>query len=236
MCADNPGADRYRLYQDQKVFLVPTAAALTGMEDAVQRMARLVRKLAGGASIGPAAEEGYVPRGIRINQFVAQTGAERAIDMLLAKMSGSAFTTEVPVISMSRAKVAPRIADLKGKLLALATTMGVIPPGNPDRFKVYHNDHWTKYPIAGLNSMTEGRWDIIHGGYNTVWAVQNPNYSVPLDACRRLEKEQVLGQLYPFFYMTSGAMGIIPVMQEIGRGMARDMLAEGVDATILVSA
>ena len=92
-----------------------------------------------------------------------------------------------------------------------------------------------KYSIDKLDSMTDAKWDIIHGGYNITFMAGNPNYGVPLDVCRALEREGVFASLYPCFYGTTGVGGWITAMRAIGREMAQDMKTEGVDAVLLVS-
>ena len=50
-----------------------------------------------------------------------------------------------------------------------------------------------------MKSMKEAGWDVLHGGYGTTFMLNNPNYGVPLDAARELEKEGAFGRLYPYF-------------------------------------
>ncbi len=107
--------------------------------------------------------------------------------------------------------------------------------GNPDRFKVLKNDKWNKYSIGKLNSMTDIEWDVVHGGYDTTFMQGNPNYGVPLDACREQEREGAFAKLYPYFYGTTGVGANIVAMETVGREMVKDMKAEGVDAVLLVS-
>src|SRR3989304_7575298 len=59
MFNENPGGEGYRQYKDKGVFILPTAAETSGMEDALSKMARFVSKLAAGSPIGAAGEEGY---------------------------------------------------------------------------------------------------------------------------------------------------------------------------------
>jgi glycine reductase len=65
--------------------------------------------------------------------------------------------------------------------------------------------------------------------------LENPNFGVPLDACRELEREGAFARLYPYFYATSGGGGTISDMRAIGEEMARDMKAEDLDGILLVS-
>jgi glycine reductase len=83
--------------------------------------------------------------------------------------------------------------------------------------------------------MQDTQWEVIHGGINTEFIRGNANYGVPLDVCREFETKGVLGRLYPFFYATSGARGLVSVMNGMGREIAVDMKAEGIDAVLMVS-
>ena len=231
----NPAIEGFKQYKDRRVFALPTSESARGMEDALSRMAKFILKLASGSTIGSASEEDYIPRGFRVTEFVSKSGAERMVDMLLAKLAGHSFETEIPIESLEKIPVPPRIADLTKANIALANSTGANPVGNPDRFTVGKNSRWGKYPIGKLNSMKDAQWDFIHSGYNTVFMHENPNYGVPLDVCREMEREGVYAKLYPYFYSTSGGGGTIKDMQNIGSEMARDMKAEGIDGVILVS-
>ena len=89
--------------------------------------------------------------------------------------------------------------------------------------------------------MKEGKWDVVHGGYDTVYMSTDPNYGVPLDMVRQfeafkdLEKQDKFARLYPYFYSSTGAGGATSVMQCIGKEIAQDMKSEGIDGVILVS-
>lgn len=232
---ENPGVDTYRKYKDRGVFTFPTTEVVSGMEGVLSRMAKFIGKLTAGSPIGPPAHEGYLARGFRVDEFVSRTGAERAVAMLLDKLTGGSFTTEIPVESLEVVPPPPRLADLRGACLAIATTSGVHAPGNPDGFRGYQNTKWAKYRIENLNSMLDANWEVIHGGYNTEFMKKNPNYGVPLDVCRDLEREGVFRRLYPYFYITPGARGLISVMHTIGREELHNMKADGVDAVLLVA-
>ncbi|MBI4320512.1 MAG: glycine/betaine/sarcosine/D-proline family reductase selenoprotein B [Chloroflexi bacterium] len=235
MHPENPGVDAYRQYRNSAVYALPTAGDASGMEDALSRMARLVTKLAIGSAVGSASEEGYIPRGFRLVRFGSKSGAKRAVDMLLSKAAGGVFETEIPVDRVETIPVPPKIESLRGARLALVSTAGVVPLGNPDGFKANRNTHWRKYSIDGLDSMRDGRWQVMHGGYNTQFMEENPNYGVPLDACRRLEREGAFAKLYPSYYGTTGVGATFSDMQFIGMEMVRDLKTEGIDAVVLVS-
>ncbi len=235
MHTENPAVEGYRQYKDRRVFAIPTAGSAQGMEAALSGMAQFILKLAAGSAVGSASEEGYIPRGFRVSKFVTKSGAERAIDMLLDKVACCPFVTEIPIESLEAIPVPPRIANLSDIHLALASSCGITPPDNPARFVVGKNSRWGKFSIEKLDSMKDTRWDIIHSGYNIAFMRDNANFGVPLDVCRDMEREGIFAKLYPFFYGTSGGGGTISAMQNIGKEMAHDIKAEGLDAVLLVS-
>jgi glycine reductase len=163
---ENPGVGFYREYRNEKVYLVPTGASVAGMGRALSAMAAFACRLAAGSAIGPADREGYLPRGIRRLERGGRSGVERAIDMLLAKAAGHSFATEVPMEVWDKVAPAAPLKDAAGAKLALVSTSGVVPWGNPDRFKTYRNTHWRKYSFAELKSLEPGKWEAVHGGYN----------------------------------------------------------------------
>ena len=198
-------------------------------------MAQFVSKLASSAALGSAIQEGYIPRGFRLIETVEKTTAERTVAILLDKIADRPYATEIPIESLESIPIAPPVTNLKELCLAIVTNSGVTATGNPDGFKLHRNDIWKKYSIGNLNSMTETKWDVRHGGYNYMYMLENPNYGVPLDACRQLEKEGVFAKLYPYFYTTPGCNGLISVMTRLGQEMVADMKANKVDIVLLVS-
>ena len=235
MYKENPGVEGYKQYKNLKVFLLPTSDAIKDMDNALSKMAQFVSKLASGASIGSPSEAGYMPHGIRIDMDAEKTGADRAIDMLVAKIAGLPFETEIPYEVFEEVPIPPAIADIKEACIALASTSGVTTAENPYGFKMARNTKFEKYDIGNMNSMKEASWDVWHAGYGATFMIVNPNYGVPLDASRELEREGEFAKLYPYFYGTTGVEGTISDMEAMGRSMVADMRAEGVDAVLLVS-
>ncbi len=237
MHLENPAVETYRDHHNQKLFLLPTTETAAGMTEALSSMARFVCRLATGEEIGPAAQEGYLPRGIRRLEKTDRPGVERAIDMLLKKVRNEPFATEVPMEVWDQAVPAPPLSRLADKTIAVITTSGVVPWGNPDGFKTYRNTQWRKYNIAELKTLEPGRWEAVHGGYNVSYMNQNPHYGVPLDALRSLEAEGVIGRgkLYPAYYVVPGNQGSPSVMRRIGQEIAGDLKKEGVEGVLLVA-
>src|SRR5512137_491516 len=108
MHPDNPAVEAHRHH----VLIVPTAESATGMQPAVASLARFALRLARGEALGPAELEGYVAQGQRRVWDRGRPGYQRALDMLLDKLHGRPFVSEVPYAAPERVTPAPPIADL----------------------------------------------------------------------------------------------------------------------------
>lgn len=231
MHPENPGAEVAR----RGIYVAETAASAGGMRQAVDRIVNLVRKLAAGEPIGPAAAEGYLPRGGRRNLFVAQTGAERAVEMLLKKLSGQPFTSELPLPEFDRVDPAEPVTDLRHTTIALVSEGGIVPAGNPDRIEAGRASHWAKYSIAGFERFQPGEFCCVHGGFDNTHANEDPNRIVPLDAMRHLEREGAYDKLYDYFYTTVGNGTTIGNAERFGREIGQELRAAGVQAVVFTS-
>ena len=113
------------------------------------------------------------------------------------------------------------VKDVGKAKIALVTTSGVVPWGNPDGFKTFRNTFWRKYPVAELKTMEPGMWEAVHGGYNVASMNANPLYGVPLDALRELQQEGKYEDLYPAYYVIPGNQGSPAAMAARGTGDRR---------------
>jgi glycine reductase len=228
MHAGNPGADMFR----RRVVIAGTTASAAGMAPALEVMVRLLLALAAGERLGPPEVEGYLPRGVRGNRFHEQTAAERAIAMLLDRMAGRPVVSEIPLPSFPRVPPAPAIADLGRATIAMLTTGGVVPRGNPDRIESRRATKWRRYPVAGLASATPEAWECIHGGFDHHLVNEDPNRVVPLDVLRALEGH-AFGRLFPDLFTTVGGTMALEQAKAFGRDIARALAAGQVDGAIL---
>lgn len=237
METENPAVELYRDAHNERVFLFPTTETAAGMARALAIMAPFACRLALGDEVGPPEAEGYLSRGIRRLTRTDRPAVDRAIDMLLAKVAGKPFETEVPMEVWDRIAPAEPLADVSTAKLAVICTGGVVPWGNPDGFKTYRNTFWRKYNFAELKALESGKWEAVHGGYNVSFMNRNPHYGVPLDALRALEGEGVIGRgkLYPAYYVIPGNQGSPAVMRRVGQEIAADLRKEGVDGVLLVA-
>lgn len=237
MHEENPGVDAYRELANAWIYCLPTAETTAGMTDAMTRLAGLAIRLAQGNEIGSANREGYISRGIRRIETTGRRGAARAVEMLLKKVNGEPFVSELPMEIWDDAAPAPALEHVKDRNIAVVTTSGVVPYGNPDKFKTYRNTYWRKYNIAELKELEPGKWEAVHGGYNVAYMNQNPHYGVPLDALRSLEAEGAIGagKLYPAYYVIPGNQGSPTVMRRMGQEIAADLKKDNVEGVLFVA-
>ena len=179
---------------------------------------------------------GYISTGRRVHFVTEQTAAQRAVDMLVKKVSGQAYATEWPAPSYSQAQPAPPLLDLAHAKLALVTTGGVVPRGNPDRLESAYASKWLTYPIGDLDNLERRDWQSIHGGFDTTNVNEDPNRMAPLDALRELEHEGAFQDLADELYTTTGNTAAIPTARRFAQEMLKELRANDVQGVILTSA
>lgn len=231
MYEENPGADMFK----KDIYIVETKPSAAGMRKAIKSMAPLALKLAKGEEIGSPKEEGYMPRGIRKNYFADERGSKRAVDMLIKKLSGKKFETEYPMPTFDRVEPNPAIKDITKAKIALVTSGGIVPKGNPDHIESSSASKYGKYDIDGVNDLTCETYETAHGGYDPVYANENADRVLPVDVLRDLEKEGKIGELHRYFYTTTGNGTAVASSKAFAEEFSKELLADGVDAVILTS-
>ncbi len=232
MYEENPGLEIYRKYG----FTFKTANNAGGMRKALPTMAAFVNKLASGADVYDYEAEGYFKRGIRRYFFTEKTGAVRAVDMALAKVKGEEFKTELEMPNFTRVPVAPAIDDLKSAKIALVTTCGPVPVGNPDRIEAHTCSKWCTYTMEEFGGVEMPKTDIAHGGYSPINATNNGNRVMPVDALVSLENEGYIGEFYKDIFVTVGNSMPVDRAEEFGRGIADAMKRAGIQGALMTSA
>jgi len=228
---ENPGVELYR----RKTYILPTTPTALGMNETLARLARFAVKIGRREPLLSSAVEGYYGRGVRRTQILARPAADRALDMLAARIAGTPFVTELPLPAVDRVAPAAPVPDITRARIALVTTGGIVPKGNPDGLKQSNSTEWRAYPIDGVESLEPGRYESIHSGYDASAANANPNYVVPLDAVRELEHAHAFGALYPRYIVTTGVGTAVVEARRMGREIAADLRSQGVDAVILTA-
>lgn len=230
MYPENPGVEESRT----KSIVVETTDSAAGMKNALSKMAAISRKMLKGESLGLPREEGYIAQGKRLTVFSDRRGSERALDMLIARLKGEDINSELPMPVFDRVSPAAAVKDLSKATVALITSGGIVPLGNPDRIQSASAQKWGKYNIAAADSL-EGEFYSIHGGYDPVYANEKPDRVAPLDLLRKYEKEGVIGKIYDFFYITTGTGTSVGNAIKFGVEIGKELKEAGVDAAILTS-
>ena len=230
MYEENPGADL-----KDKVMIVATANSAAGMRKAAPVMAKLALKIMKGEKIGASVEEGYMNQGVRVNFFDKKRGSARAVDMLVAKLNDKPFVTEYPMPSFDRVAPNKAIKDLSKATIALCTSGGIVPKGNPDHIESSSASHYGEYSLAGFDYLTSETHETAHGGYDPVYANANPNRVLPVDVMRDLEREGKIGKLHETFYTTVGNGTSVANAKKFAAEYAQKLLKANVNAVIMTS-
>lgn len=232
MFEENPGVELYR----RDVTIVRTGQNAATMRQVLQTMLLLGRKLAAGEPLERPAHAGYFPRGVLRPDIGSAPAARRASDMLLAKLAGQPYETEVPLPKFDPPPPAPSpVADLRNRVVALVTDGGLVPAGNPDNIESSAATRFGVYSIEGLDRLDAARYEVSHGGYDNRYVKANPNRLVPVDAARELEREGRIGRLYENYVVTTGLSNPLQNSRRLGREIADHLKQAGVDAVILTS-
>lgn len=231
MYVENPGADMFK----KDVYIVATKNSAAGMRDAVKTMAPFALKLARHEEIGASCVEGYMPNGVRVNLFEKERGSARAVKMLIAKLNGKPFTTEFPMPSFDRVAPNPAVKDMAHATVALCTSGGIVPLGNPDHIESSSASHYGEYDIEGVMDLDAAHWATAHGGYDPVYANEDADRVLPVDVLREMEKEGRIGKLHHLFYTTVGNGTAVASSKAFAAEYAQKLKADGVDCVIMTS-
>jgi glycine reductase len=231
MYPENPGVDLYR----KEVLILRTGKSVSNMKSVIPKLGKLAIKMARDEKLGFPEDEGYIPQGYKVNVWTKEIGAIRAMEMLLKKMKGEPFITEMPMPTFDRVVPAAPISKLNEATIALVTTGGIVPKGNPDHIQSSNASQFSKYSIPGLDDLVRDRYESIHAGYDTVYANEDPDRVLPLDAMRQLETEGIIGKLYDYYYATVGNLTSISNANRFGEEIGRELRENNVHGVILTS-
>jgi betaine reductase len=232
MAPENPGV----LVERGDLYIIPTGSTANDMAEALTRMQALALNLGRGEEIGPAQQAGYLPRGYRRPVTHDRSAAQRAVDMLVARLSDHPWQTEIPVMPYDAITPVPPLADVRQATIGLVTSGGLVPRGNPDHQVSGGARQCFRYAIEDLDALRVADWESVHGGFNpSVLNTHNPNYALPVHTVRELEADGVIGSVYPYFYSTVGNGTMVSVAKQMAEEIGADFKAGGVDAVLLVA-
>jgi len=168
-------------------------------------------------------------------EIVEKTGAERAVDMIVVKLAGKPFASEIPLPNYQHPTPASPVKEIAKAKIALVTSGGLIPRGNPDGLTPGFSKSFGSYSIKEVSRLTGYEWRAYHIGFRTHYIDEDPMRLVPVDVMRDLEKEGVIGKLNDTFYSYSGVVTSVGDSQNIARGIIERLKTDGVDAVILTA-
>ena len=230
MYVENPGLEVCK----DICIVASVSDSAAGMRKALPVMANLTKKIAKGEKLGLPEEEGYIPQGKRLTVFTEKRGSRRAVEMLLARLNGEEFETELPMPVFDTVEPAAAIKDLKNATIALVTSGGMVPLGNPDRIQSASAQKWGKYDVSKRDALT-GEYCTIHGGFDPVYANEIPDRVAPLDILKEYEKEGVIGKVFEYFYTTTGTGTSVGNAVKFGQEIGKELKEAGVDGVVLTS-
>lgn len=220
----------------REILAVSTGTDATQMAQILARMSEIAMRLAGGEELGSAQEEGYVPTGLRRETVHERYGYERAVDMIVARLSGKAFVSEMMLTGYDVIVPAPPVKDLRNAVIGLVSSGGLVPRGNEDRLVGSKAEQFFKYDISEIDSLDVESWESVHGGFGTlILNTKDPNYAMPLSTVRYLEKKGAIKGVYPQFFTTTGNGTAVNSARRMGREIAAELKANNVDGVLLVA-
>jgi glycine reductase len=230
MFPTNPAVEMYL----RKTYIVATGETAGAMRTSLPKLAALALRLAQRAPLGPAAAEGYLPTGVRINEVDERSAACRVVDMLMSKLRNEPYRTEIPLRKDEKVPAAPPLPDYSKVKFGLVTMGGLVPKGNPDKLKMYASETYGTYPID-LATFDSAHYESVHGGYDTTAVNKDPQRLVPYTAALNLLERGLIGSLTPYFLSTCGIGTNVGMAKKIGGEMARQLKEDGVSAVFLSS-
>ena len=200
----------------------------------MKKIGDFVEKLVKGCEIGSPKEEGYFPRGIRKMVWKEKSGAVRAVDMMLKKVRKEPFETELPMPKFDRIVPSPAIRNLSKARIAVMTSGGIVPKGNPDHMEALACTKYRAYTLEEYGDAGTLPADVAHGGFDPSFAMENGNRVLPVDVLEDFAKDGTIGELYPYFYVTVGNSMPVDRAAMFGQEIAKEIKGK-VDGVILTS-
>ena len=232
MHEENPGV---AIFRENPFYILKGSAGAVKMRQDTADMAALANKIVAGEELLGADAEGYFSRGIRKEVFVDKIAADRTVDMLLKKIAGEPYETELKIEVRDNVVPSKAIGDLSKAKIALISCGGLVPIGNPDKIPGGTCSVWKTYDISKMGSLKTGEFYSVHCGINTDFVNADPEVLVPLSSFRDAEKSGELGAIYPLFISTTGNLATLKDARRMGQEIAAMLKKEQIDCAYLVS-
>lgn len=229
--AENPGTDLYK----NRCYILQSDNNAKNMRKVMEQVAVFAKRLIAGDAIADGKDEHYHGSGPAVEIDYSVPAPTRGINMLLEKVSGKTFHTEVVMPNHEEIPIPVLNKPLSECKIALVTDGGLVPKGNPDHQVPTNSKAFKKYSIKGMETLDAKDWEVSHQGYDNTYVLQDPNRLVPVDAMRRMVKAGVIGSLDEAFYSTAGVMTPMEKCKQFGEGIAQALKEDQCDAAIETS-
>ena len=228
MSIENPSVDIFR----KKIYIIETGINAGQMRKYVPKMVDIGLRCAKDERIGSAAFEGYIIRDRIVNEVQKENAAVRAVRMLIKKVNGESFISELIPPRFEEIEAAPPVTNLGKTKIALVTDGGLIPLSNPDKIRSHQNTAWGKY---NLKNLVSNDYFVPHTGYDSTNVIEDFNRLLPYDILLELKNKGEIGGIDNTVYVACGNAAAITNCEMFGKEMAKEMLKVGVGAAILTS-
>ena len=230
MFSENPGKEIFAT----DIFILKSGDNARKMAQETKKMAEFAYKLYDGTLERDPEKEDFYERGWMVLKKYEDMASKRAVDMLLDKLAGRSFKTEIPRPHEEKVEAPPPLEGLADKTIVLITDGALCPQGNPDGMKTGSSTTFYVYPTGGIESLLKEDYTCVHGGFDTSYVKEDPNRLVPLDAMRTLVREGFV-KMHEAFLSTSGLTTPVTNSISIAKGMIDYVKNHDIDAAILTS-
>ena len=227
MHEDNPGLD-----EAGGAPVVASGEVARRMGPSLQTLGEAARKLLAGEALTP--DDGRIGKVARQSTMADSSAAQRAVDLVLARLAGDRDATEIPLPRFDSVPPAAPVDDVSQTTVALVTEGGLVPDDNPGNLESARATRWLRYTFDG-DALEPGEYRSVHGGFSSAHANADPHRIVPLDVARELEQEGAIGHLVPEYFVTTGNGTSVANARKFGIEWATDMRKSGARAAILTA-
>lgn len=233
MHEENPGVDMFK----KEMYILKGGNSAGKMKQDLSNIAKIANKILKNEQILDSEAEGYFPRGKRHQVWLenGKIAADRAVDMIIKKLNGEKYETELTIPKIDKVPIASAIKDITKANIALVNTGGIVPVNNPDRIQSASATRWGRYDISNINDLKSGVYKTIHAGFDPAVADDDPDVITPIDALKLYEKEGYIGKLHEYFYSTVGTGTTQAEASKMANEMIPYLKESNVDAIIMVS-
>lgn len=229
MHPENPAVLVYK----REMWITETGKSAATMKDALIWLSQAADRIVLDTLPEDPAEIHGIRKGRRINYFSQKNGAQRALDLLEKKIRGENYESEIPLPVYETVSAAPPVNNLANARIALLTTGGIVPIGNPDHLPAATAKNYYHYPLWDRES--KGAHESVHAGFDPSYANQDPNRILPVDIMQELQEEGRFSKLLDHYYVTTGNSTSVSDAQRMGESIAKELLEQEIDSAIITS-